>query len=308
MALTLQQMSVLFSNDPMKQRLITSFLEGSESVVLPDLYFVDSNEMLGYTFSQVNDLGDVSERSLNGQYTISDAKASPKHITLALFGGATQTDNVVIDSKGETARLIRIDKRMIAMGKYFDDMFINGDTQANPRQFTGLRKRSELKNRVLWTGTNGGPLTLNILDEALDAVSGDNTKKTIYCDRYTRRQITIAVRGAATGSNTMEVQTQVQSYNGARIKTISENHKFAPVFAANEKRGSATTCRSLYVTRLGGSQDEEGVQGIKGPTFMKLRQPVNMGEFVKDVIDNVLGIEDFGDFAFMRIGGILAAA
>ena len=302
MALTLQQMCVLF--DPMRQRLVTSFLQGSESVILPLLNWVDANEMLGYTFATIDDLGNVDERSLNGQYTPSDAKGSPKRETLSLFGGSIQTDNVLIDAKGDAARLLRIDKRMIALGKYFDSVFINGDSQANPKQFNGLRKRAELKANTLWTGVNGGALTQDLLDEALDLVGGDNSKKVILCDRWTRRATSKLVRTATGVKGLQEQQTQLPEYNGAKILTMTENHKRLPIFSNTETRGTANDTRSLYVVRFGGAQDEEYIQGIKGPSFMKLRTPVNLGEYTKDVVDNILGIGDFGDYSFVRIGGI----
>jgi len=303
MALTLQQFCAQF--DPMRQRLVTSFLTGSESIVLPLLYFVDSTEMLGYTFTAITDLGDVNERSLNADYTASDSKGAPKKAVLSLFGGSIKTDQVLIDARGDAARLVRIDQRMIAMGKYFDDVFINGDSQKNPRQFDGILKRCTAKARVLYTGDNGGALTQDLLDEALDMVAGDNSNKVIHCDRWTRRKISGLVKTAAGGKQVAEAQMQLAEYNGAKIMPIMENHKRDAVFPTTEVRGtSGAACRSLVILRYGAATDEEYVQGIKGPTFMKLRTPVNLGECVKDVVDNVLGIEDFGDNAIMRIAGI----
>jgi hypothetical protein len=304
MAMTLSEMKVLYPNDPMRQRLISKFLDEGDSVILPELYFVDSSEALGYTFVQADALGDVSERNINAGYTDSDSAEIPKRETLSIFGGSLKTDQILIDAKGDAVRLARIDKRMMAASRYFDDVFFNGNTQANAKQFNGLARRAVLRGRVLYTGANGGALTLDLLDQALDMISGDNSNKRIYCDRWTRRTISALVKGIAGGKGLEESQQQLQNYNGAPIKTLSENQNYAAIFKTNEVRGTANDTRSLYVVRLGKSTDEQFIQGIRGPSFMKLRTPVNMGEYVRDVVDNVLGIVDFDPNCLVRIAGI----
>ncbi|MGE5610857.1 MAG: major capsid protein [Bacillota bacterium] len=305
MAYTLKEMKALYPNDPMRQRLIDNFLDGSESVILPMLSFVDSSDALAYNFVSEDNLGEIGERSLNGEYDVSADSSSPKREVLSLFGGAIRTDNVFIDAKGDVARLNKIDRRMRAAGKYFDRQFFLGDSKANAKQFAGLRARSVARERILWAGTNGGALTLDLLDEALDSVSGENGSKVIFCDRWMRRKVSSLCRSSTNAKFEFDDRRQLQAYDGAVIKTISEDHKRNPIFTFTEERGTSKVTGSLYVARFGGSVDEDHLQGIKGPSFMKLRSPVNMGEYVKDVIDNVLGLVDFTDNCFMRIGGIL---
>jgi hypothetical protein len=88
MSMTLVQLKAEYPADPMRRRLISKFLEGSESAILPRLSFVDSVNALGYNFATDDDGGDVAERDINGQYTVSDATTSLKTEKLALFGGA----------------------------------------------------------------------------------------------------------------------------------------------------------------------------------------------------------------------------
>lgn len=308
MAMTLQQMKTLYPEDPMRQGLIEKFLDGSESRVLPRLNFVDASDALGYNWLIEDSLGNVAERSLNQDYAASAGKQSPGRETLSIFGGAIRTDQIFIDAKGESVRTNNIARRMIAAGKLFDKRFFHGDPQVagQSAQFMGLRARSVLKSRVSWAGANGGQITQDLLDEALDRVSGDNGSKVIFCSRDIRRKITSLVRTAAGGKGLADSQTQLQTYNGSEIVTVTEDEGYNPIFAFNETRGSSNVTSSLYVVRFGGSTDEEHVQGIRGPSFMVARPPVNMGTYVLDVIDNVLGIADFSPHCFWRIGGLLA--
>lgn len=311
MAMTLLQMKAEYGADPMRQRLVEKFLTGSGSAVLPLLSFVDSADALGYNFSTDDDGGDIAERSMNAEYAISDAVTSPKSEKLTLFGGAIKTDAVILDLKGDAARLGRIDRRMRRMGKYFDKLFFHGQEIGEPKrqakQFAGLRKRSIVRGRVLWAGANGGALTQDLMDEALDAVAGDNSNKVIFCSRAMRRKITNLLRGAAGGKGIPESSQQQRTYDGARVIEVEEDERYAKILDYNETRGNSNVTQSLYIARFGGQDDMDSVQGIRGPTFMKLRTPVNLGEATKDVVDNVLGICDFSPNCFMRIGGVLAA-
>jgi hypothetical protein len=311
MAMTLVQMRAEFPNDPMRMRLVDKFLDGSESVVLPELSFVDATDALGYNFVTDDDGGDVAERSLNDEYAASNPVSSPKTEKLTLFGGSVKTDAVQIDAKGDVARLNQIDRRMKRMGKYFDKVFFHGQEVGTnvqrAKQFAGLRKRSVAKGRVLWAGANGGPLTMDLLDEAQDLLSGENGRKVIFCTRWMRRKITNLLRTAAAGKGIAETNEQQTNYNGSRIKTVTEDDKRSPIFAFDETRGSSNVTQSLYIVRFGGSDDGDDLQAIRGPSFMKQRAPVNMGEYVKDVIDNVMGIVDFSPHCFIRIGGITEA-
>lgn len=305
MAMTLQQMKTLYPEDPMRQGLISKFLEGSESAVLPELNFVDASDALGYNWVVEDSLGNVSERSLNQDYTATAGKQSPGRETLSIFGGAIRTDNILIDAKGDAARTANISRRMVAAGKLFDKRFFNGDTGVDARQFNGLRARSVLKSRVAWCGTNGGSITQDLLDEALDRVAGDNGNKAIFCSREVRRLITKLVRTAAGGKGLRDSVTQIEEYNGARIKTVTEDEAFSQILGFTETRGSSSVTSSLYVVRFGGSADQDHLQGIRGPTFMVARPPVNMGTYTLDVVDNVMGLADFSPHCFWRIGGIL---
>lgn len=304
MALSLMQMKALYPNDPMRLRLITKFLEGSESRVLPFLNFVDASDAFAYNYVVDDDNAVIGERSINAAYVDSNDNPTPGRETLSLFGGSIKTDNIYIDAKGDVVRLTRIDKRMKRAGKYFDKLFFNGNTRANPRQFNGLAARSIAKARVIYAGTNGGTLTQDLLDQALDAVAGENGLKKIFCSRWMRRKITQLVRSAAGGKDLSESVTQLPDYDGAQIQTVEEDDQRLPIFPFTETRGSSSLTSSIYVSRFGGEDDNDALQGIKGPSFMKLRTPVNMGEYVRDVIDNVLGIGDFSPNCFMRIAGI----
>lgn len=308
MAFSLQQMKTLYPEDPLRQGLISKFLEGSESGVLSRISFIESKDALGYNYVVQDSLGLVGGRSLNAQYPVSAPRQSPGRETLVIMGGKIQTDNVYLDAKGDAARQSQITARITALGKFFDKTFFNGNPAADINQFLGLRLRAERDAKVSYpAGANGGALTQDLLDEALDQVAGDNANKVIFCSRQMRRIITRLARGAAKATNLNDVQTQLPAYNGAPIVTISEDEAYQPILGFSETRGGSNATGSIYIVRFGGTADNEFVQAIMGPSFMAVRPPVQQGEYVQDTIDTVVGLGVFSPYSYWRIGGILNA-
>jgi hypothetical protein len=308
MASSLLEMKALYGDDPMKMNLIDNFLEGSESRVLPYLNFVDSSALFAFNFAVDTGGGDVSERSINDVYPDSNSVTTPRTERLTLFGGAVKTDQMLIDDRGDVARLTAIQRRMKRMGKYFDKLFFHGQevgtVTRQAKQFAGIRKRCTAKGRVIWGGTNGGVLTADMLDQGLDMISGENSNKLIFCSRKMRRSITNILRAQAGGKDMVQSAIQVKDYDGAPIVTVEEDESRNKIFDFVETRGSSSLTQSVYIVRMGGKDDESDLQGIIGKSFMKQRQPANFGEYVKDVIDNSLGICDFSDNCILRLGGL----
>lgn len=293
--------------DPMRAGLIDRFMDGSESKVLRRLNFVtDPKIILAMNYNQRDRLPAMSERSVSENYPENAGSGtSRKTVNLAIFGGEVRTDMIYVDADAK-ARQMEIEAAMISAGKRFEKQFFHGDSSVNAKQFDGLRRRCTVRNRVSYAGTDGGAITKALLDEALDRVTGANSNKTLYMHRRVRRALTTVLVATAGGKGVSEAQMQLESYNGAAIETIEEDETYADIFQANETRGNSAVTESVYVVRHGTSADREFVQGVHGNTFMKHRDVGVMGTYYLDVIDNVVGIEDFNPHSIWRIAGILA--
>lgn len=308
MAQTLQDMKTRYPNDPLRLRMIDKFLNGSESVILKRLNFIEPTQK-GFRYQYIvrDSLGGVTTRSINTGYNTQGSKSSVQEEPMTLFGGDVKTDYALIDIKGDAARLDELDAKMKAAGKYFDRLFFHGDpSQVNAQnELRGLRARSlVLPTQIFWMGANGGALDLDTLDAAIDAVAGANTSKIIHCNRTVRRIISKLVRNSAGGKGVYDAQRQLVSYNDCPIEPLDEDEAYNQVFPFTETRGSSNDCSSLYIVRYGQSSDEEFVQGIAGNQFMQLRPPSPQGTYVLEVAETLLGMGTFHPRSFARIGGI----
>jgi hypothetical protein len=305
MALTLNQFKAMFPDDPIRAGLVDIVQE--RSVILPLLNFIPVDGFT-YRYGENVKLPGIGFRNINGSYTDSEGVINPRDEKLVPLGGSIKTDQWMIDLRGGRARATQIANKIRAAGLFFDKAFIKGDSLTNKQSFDGLQAR------ILTTGaqcismaTNGAALTLAKLDEALDAVNGDNGSKRIICNKTVRRKIRALALAAAGGASLLDVGRQATEYSGAPIVLTEDDQDGTAIMAYNEDWGSSKVTSSIYVVRFGGSSDELDVQGLANPGGLKPRQPVNMGEYVRDVVEMLAGIGVFGGKSVARLAGITDA-
>lgn len=303
MAMTLVQFKAMFPDDDMKTGLVDTIQE--QSVILPLLNFIPVDGFT-YRYSEVAKLPGVGFRNINGVYTDSEGIINPRDEKLVPFGGSVRTDQWMVDLRGGRARTTQIANKIRAAGLAFDKNYFHGDSAVDPMAFDGIRTRiNTAGDQCFWAGTNGGALTLALLDQALDAVRGPNSGKVIHCNKTLRRKITKLVLAEAGGATLLDVNSDAQQYKGAKILPVEEDETGAEIFQFNETRGNSALTSSLYIVRYGTSSDETDVQGLANTGLFKTRQPVNMGEYIRDVVEALVGIGVFGGKSVARIGGIL---
>src|SRR5687768_12203412 len=191
MALTLLD----FANQtqvPLKRGIVQEIT--NESVFLRRLRFV-SVDGFAYSYNRQQTLGNIAFRGLNESYTNDTGVVNPQVETLSIFGGEVRTDRQLVNKQGDVVRAGAIAAKVKKAGLFFDRYVLRGDPGVDPLQFYGLNSRLA-GAQVLDTGVNGGPLTLDVLDRALDAVPGGNDRKFIVCNKRVRRKITELIRTA----------------------------------------------------------------------------------------------------------------
>ncbi|OGR89721.1 MAG: hypothetical protein A2992_06390 [Elusimicrobia bacterium RIFCSPLOWO2_01_FULL_59_12] len=97
-----------------------------------------------------------------------------------------------------------------------ESALINGDATASPKQFDGLRKLTPAGQTVV-AGANGAPLTLDLMDQAIDLNRGNPNM--IIMSKKANRKLNALLQAQQRFVDTMEVKGgfRVQVYNGIPI-------------------------------------------------------------------------------------------
>lgn len=302
MALTLLD----FANQtqvPLKRGIVQEIT--NESVFLRRLRFV-SVDGFAYSYNRQQTLGGIAFRGLNESYTNDTGVVNPQVETLSIFGGEVRTDRQLVNKQGDVVRAGAIAAKVKKAGLFFDRYVIRGDPGADPLQFYGLNARLT-GSQVLDTGANGGPLTLDLLDNALDAVPGSNDRKFIVCNKVVRRKITALVRSEAGGSAMSEIGPQIREYDGAPIEVLDEDGDESPILPFTEVQGSSSAATSLYVVRPGSESDGSYVQGLIGAKLIEHVAVGLLGTYYSDIVEANMGLGMFHSRAACRVKGITSA-
>lgn len=290
------------TQSPMRKGIVQEIT--NESVFLRALRFVPVDGF-AYTYNRQQTLGGIAFRGLNDSYANDTGVVNPQVETLSIFGGEVRTDRQIVNKQGDVARANAIAAKVKKAGLFFDRYVIKGDPNADPLQFHGLNVRLT-GAQVMGIDPNGGPLTLDLLDKALDAVVGSNTRKVIVCNKAVRRQITTLVRTTAGGAAVSDVGPQVRDYDGAPIEVLDEDGDETPILAFDETQGASNQTTSLYVIRPGSDVDGEYVQGLIGGGMIEHVAVGLLGTYYSDIVEANMGLGVFHPRAAIRVKGITA--
>ncbi len=120
-----------------------------------------------------------------------------------------------------------------------EDALVNGDSTANPKQFNGLRKLIPA-SQVVVAGANGAPLSLDLLDAAIDLNRGTPTM--LIMSKKANRKLNSLLQAQQRFVDTMEVKGgfRVQVYNGIPI--------FRSIFVSDAQvQGTANNATDIFV-------------------------------------------------------------
>jgi hypothetical protein len=290
------------TQSPMRKGIVQEIT--NESVFLRALRFVPVDGF-AYTYNRQQTLGGIAFRGLNDSYANDTGVVNPQVETLSIFGGEVRTDRQIVNKQGDVARANAIAAKVKKAGLFFDRYVVKGDPTADPLQFHGLNVRLT-GAQVMEVAANGGPLTLDLLDQALDAVVGSNSRKVIVCNKAVRRQITKLVRTAAGGAAVSDVGPQAREYDGAPIEVLDEDGDETPILDFDETQGTSNVTTSLYVIRPGSDVDGEYVQGLIGGGMIEHVAVGLLGTYYSDIVEANMGLGVFHPRAAIRVKGITA--
>jgi HK97 family phage major capsid protein len=182
MALTLAEASKL-SNDILLQGVVETIVK--DSPVLQNLPFIEIVGN-GLTYNQENTLPSIDFYDAGDTWAESTPTFEQITANLKIMGGDADVDNFLKTTRSNIQDLEAaiIELKAKALKQKLEETFIYGDSGTNSKQFDGLR-----------LGATGATLTLDKLDELIDAVKGGKPDM-LLMSRRSRRKINTLVRAA----------------------------------------------------------------------------------------------------------------
>lgn len=230
-----------------------------------------------YKYNIEQALPGVAFRGVGDSYTDSTGVINSVTETLTILGGEVKLDNFIVRTMGNKsdAKAAQFRMKAKAMGFKFTESFFEGDSDVDQNSFDGLRKRLTGNQKML-NAVNGGPLTLDNLDDAIDRVVG--TPDYIFLNRTLRRKITKLGRDAGTSSGAPLIDYgrddrfghQVEHYRGIPLIIVENELDASTILGFDEDPGDGVfDTASIYIARFG----EDYIHGItgEGGSFMDVK-------------------------------------
>ncbi len=268
MALTLAEAAKL-SNDILLQGVVETIVK--DSPILQHLPFIEIVGN-GLTYNQEKTLPNIDFYSVDDPWDESAPEFEQKSANLKIMGGDADIDNFLKTTRSNVQDLEAaiIELKAKALKQKFEETFIYGNATANPKQFDGLRKlidTSTESDQVIAMGATGATLTLEKLDELIDAVKGGKPDMLIM-SRRSRRKINALVReaGGMMSTDRDAFGNFVQLWDGVPIGVndwVLDTHVVADGVETATTGGTSST---IYAVQFG----EGALCGLTSPGFLQV--------------------------------------
>lgn len=218
---------------------------------------------------------------------------------LKILGGDADVDNFLQATYSDPNDIEAevIGNRAKAIAHLYSDSFFNGDTGVNPKSFDGLTKVLTGTSQEVSAGTNGGALTLDLMDQMIDLVK-PGKPDALFLSRRSRRKLSSLRRASG---NLLE--TGVDAF-GRRALFYDGIPLIVDDFISDTQvQGtSGAVCSSIYAIKFGqgvgalglehgGIQVEEvGELETKDATRWRLKWYAGMSVFSMLGVARVKGI------------------
>jgi hypothetical protein len=268
MAMTLEEAAKL-SNDMLMQGVVETIIK--DSPVLQRLPFIEIVGN-GLTYNQEKTLPNIDFYDVGDTWAESTPTFEQITANLKIMGGDADVDNFLKSTRSNVQDLEAavIELKAKALRDKFEETFVYGDSDSNAKQFDGLRTLIDTESagdQVIAMGATGATLTLNKLDELIDAVKGGKPDMLIM-SRRSRRKINALVRAA--GGVMAETDRDkwgnfVQLWDGVPIGTndwILDTHTVA---GSVETATTGGTCSTIYAVQFG----EGALCGLTSPGHLQ---------------------------------------
>jgi HK97 family phage major capsid protein len=268
MALTLAEASKL-SNDILLQGVVETIVK--DSPVLQNLPFIEIVGN-GLTYNQENTLPSIDFYDAGDTWAESTPTFEQKTANLKIMGGDADVDNFLKTTRSNVQDLEAaiIELKAKALKQKLEETFIYGDSVTNSKQFDGLRlliDTTTASDQVIAMGATGATLTLDKLDELIDAVKGGKPDM-LLMSRRSRRKINALVRaaGGMMDADRDKWGNFIQLWDGIPIGVndwILDTHVVADSLETDTTGGD---CSTIYAIQFG----EGALCGLTSPGFLQV--------------------------------------
>ena len=204
----------------------------------------------------------VGFRGLNEGFEHSAGVLNPQSEALKTAGGDLKVDRAIVDQQGSSARAAHVMLKVKALALAWTKAFIKGDSRVNPRVFDGMQVRFT-GSQLIDNAADGAALSLNKLDEAIDAVDDPFA---LALPKALRRRLTQAGRNTSVGGHIEydvdQFGRKVVFYQGLRLLEVDYDNTGKQImpFTESSADGSSLDCNSIYVMSFGDMM----ISGIQG--------------------------------------------
>jgi len=263
MALILEEASKL-SNDMLLQGVVETIVK--DSPILQNLPFIEIVGN-GLTYNQEKTLPTIDFYDVGDTWAESTPTFEQKTATLKIMGGDADVDNFLKATRSNIQDLEAavVELKAKALRRKFEETFIYGDATTNPKQFDGLRElidTATASDQVIAMAATGATLTLDKLDELIDAIKGGKPN-ILLMSRRSRRKINALVRAAGGMMDTERDNwgNFIQLWDGIPIGVndwILDTHVLT---GGVETATTGGTCSTIYAIQFG----EGALCGLTSP-------------------------------------------
>jgi hypothetical protein len=305
MPMTLVEAAKLETGNPLRSGVIETFARESEILRVLPFQDIQGNAL---SYNREAQLPGVAFRGVNEGFPESVGVINPQTESLFIAGGDLDVDRFIIQTMGANIRATHEAMKIKALAQAWTTKFFKGDTVIQPREFDGLQARLTGNNLIDAGATSGGdPLSLAILDEAIDRVANPTH---VVMSRALRRRFSAAAKNpAVAGAIQFTVDDfgrPITNYNGLPLLTTWGDPVNPDPLGFNEAAaGGGATATSIYVI----SFSADGVSGIQsgGIDVRDLGELDTMPLF-RTRVEWYSGIAVFNGSAAVRIRGVSNAA
>jgi hypothetical protein len=234
--------------DPLQSGVVEIFASTN-----PIMQYMPFQNIAGaaYVYNREHTLPGIAFRGINESYDESTGVINQLADPLKILGGDLDVDAALIawSTGANDTRAIHDAMKVKALSLSHLKTVFDGDSTANPKEFDGLNVRLT-GNQVINAGTNGAVLTLTMLDDLVDAVSGSPTlllmnKKT----RQVIRQLARSVNALTISKD--DLGREIDLYYGVPFGIVEDDAQGAAILGFDETQGTANNTASIYAVKFG---------------------------------------------------------
>jgi hypothetical protein len=261
-------------------------------------------------FKRYDSLPAAQFRSLNSAPEASCARPRDVEIDVKYLGYEFDVDYKLADKQDGGRAAALADQRLIAsksISKTFNKYFFDGDADGG-LEFDGIKKIAASNDAVVSVADNGGALTLEKLDEAINLARRcddyDNDRMTIFCNEFCADKIkSLLLAKNAINLAWDSAGKDALYYNGVPVRVIRDDATGNPILDFNETQGNSSAASSLYVVTFARSEAETGLFGVQDGMPEETVEKTVIGE--KRYVQWGIALAASHKYAVTRLKGIL---